>query len=123
MIVNLIAGPGVTIAGNINSLPYVSVSNSNNPIIGMMRLNSGQIEVFDGTGWLSMPSSHPTVSLDPDTQDLLQWARAQRAMAMNRLTLAQNNPALMNALENLKRAEDNFELLSEFVKHDKRETA
>jgi hypothetical protein len=33
-------------------------------------------------------------------------------MAMNRLTLAQKNPARMNALEAVKRAEDNFELLS-----------
>jgi hypothetical protein len=39
-------------------------------------------------------------------------------MAMNRLTLAQNNPALMKALEKLKKAEDDFELLSKFVEYD-----
>ena len=39
-------------------------------------------------------------------------------MALNRLTLAQNNPALMKALEAVKRAEDNFEILSKFVEHD-----
>jgi hypothetical protein len=40
-------------------------------------------------------------------------------MAMNRLTLAQNNPAMMKALEAIKRAEENFELLEQFVKYDK----
>jgi hypothetical protein len=39
-------------------------------------------------------------------------------MAMNRMTLAQNNPALMKALEAVKRAEDNFELLAKFVEND-----
>jgi hypothetical protein len=37
---------------------------------------------------------------------------------MNRLTIAQNNPALMKALEAVKRAEDNFELLAKFVEPD-----
>jgi hypothetical protein len=84
----------------------------------MIRINNTDLEVFNGTGWQSLPSSYATVSLDQDTQDLLQWARAQRTMAMNRLTLAQNNPALMKALEAVKRAEDNFELLSKFVEYD-----
>jgi hypothetical protein len=37
---------------------------------------------------------------------------------MNRMTLAQNNPALLKALEAVKRAEDNFEILAAFVEHD-----
>jgi hypothetical protein len=101
----------------MNSLPYIA-PNNNNPVQGMIRINNTDLEVFNGTGWQSLPSSYATVSLDQDTQDLLQWARAQRTMAMNRLTLAQNNPALMKALEAVKRAEDNFELLSKFVEYD-----
>ena len=108
---------GVTVNGGMNSLPYIA-PNNNNPVQGMIRINNTDLEVFNGTGWQSLPSSYATVSLDQDTQDLLQWARAQRTMAMNRLTLAQNNPALMKALEAVKRAEDNFELLSKFVEHD-----
>jgi hypothetical protein len=84
----------------------------------MIRINNTDLEVFNGTGWQSLPSSYATVSLDQDTQDLLQWARTQRTMALNRMTLAQNNPALMKALEAVKRAEDNFELLSKFVEYD-----
>jgi hypothetical protein len=84
----------------------------------MIRINNTDLEVFNGTAWQSLPSSYATVSLDQETQDLLLWAKAQRTMAMNRLTLAQNNPALMKALEKLKKAEDDFELLSKFVEYD-----
>jgi len=108
---------GVTVNGGMNSLPYIA-PNNNNPVQGMIRINNTDLEVFNGTVWQSLPSSYATVSLDQDTQDLLQWARAQRTMALNRMTLAQNNPALMKALEKLKKAEDNFELLSKFVEYD-----
>jgi len=117
MIKGIMGTPGVTVTGGNTSLPYIG-SNANNPIQGMIRINNTDLEVFNGTGWQSLPSSYATVSLDQDTQDLLQWARAQRTMAMNRLTLAQNNPALMKALEKLKKAEDDFELLSKFVEYD-----
>jgi hypothetical protein len=76
------------------------------------------MQVYTGSAWMNLPSSYATVSLDQETQDLLQWARAQRTMQLNRLTLAQNNPALLKALEAVKRAEDNFELLEQFVKYD-----
>jgi hypothetical protein len=117
MIKGLMGTCGVTVSGGDTSLPYVN-QNPNNPIQGMIRINMTALEVFNGTAWQSLPSSYATVSLDQDTQDLLQWARAQRTMALNRLTLAQNNPALMKALEALKRAEDNFEILSKFVEYD-----
>jgi hypothetical protein len=108
---------GITVSAGDTSLPYIN-SNNNNPIQGMIRINMTALEVFNGTTWQALPSSYATVSLDQETQDLLQWARAQRAMQLNRLTLAQNNPALLKALEAVKRAEDNFELLEQFVKYD-----
>ncbi len=76
------------------------------------------MQVYDGTSWITMNTSYATASLDQETQDLLSWARAQRTMALNRMTLAQNNPALMRALEAVKRAEENFELLARFVEND-----
>jgi len=118
MIKGLMGSKGLIVSGGDTSLPYIS-TNVNNPVQGMIRVNNTDLEVFNGTAWQSLPSSYATVSLDQDTQDLLQWARAQRTMAMNRLTLAQNNPALMKALEKLKKAQDDFELLARFVEHDK----
>ena len=117
MIKGLMGNQGLTVSGGNTSLPYIN-QNANNPIQGMLRINGTEMEVFNGTSWQMLSTSYATVSLDQDTQDLLQWARAQRTMALNRMTLAQNNPALMKALEAVKRAEDNFEILSKFVEYD-----
>jgi hypothetical protein len=105
---------GVTVSGGNTALPYIS-PNQNNPLTGMIRVNGTDMEVFNGNNWQMLSTSYATVSLDQETQDLLNWARAQRTMAMNRLALAQKNPALLKALEAIKRAEDNFELLEKIV--------
>lgn len=108
---------GVVVSGGNTALPYVN-QNPSNPLTGMLRINGTEMEVFTGNGWQMLSTSYATVSLDQETQDLLMWAKAQRQMAMNRLTLAQNNPALLKALEAVRRAEANFEILSKFVDND-----
>ena len=117
MIKGIMGTPGVTVSGGNTSLPYIG-SNANNPIQGMIRINNTDLEVFNGTGWQSLPSSYATVSLDQDTQDLLQWARTQRQLDMNRATLIENNPALEKAYKAILRAEQNFDILSKFVEDD-----
>lgn len=114
MIKGLMGNQGVVVSGGNTALPYVG-PNSNNPMTGMIRINNTDLEVFNGNNWQMISTSYATVSLDQETQDLLQWARAQRTMAMNRMKLAQENPALMKALEAVKRAEDNFELLEKII--------
>jgi len=117
MIKGLTGITGVTVSGGNTALPYVN-QNPSNPLQGMLRINMSELEVFTGTGWQQVPSSYASVSLDQEILDVIQWARTQRTMALNRMTLAQNNPALMKALEAIKRAEDNFELLEKFVEYD-----
>ena len=111
MIKGLMGNQGVIVAGGDTALPYVN-PNPNNPITGMLRINNTNIEVFNGNNWQMVNSSYATVSLDPETQDLLQWVRTQRTLELNRQTLMKNNPALEKAYEAMKRAEDNFDLLS-----------
>lgn len=108
---------GITVSCGNTAMPYIS-PNSNNPLTGMLRINNTDLEVFNGNTWQQLSTSYATASLDQEILDVIQWARAQRTMALNRMTLAQNNPALMKALEAVKRAEDNFELLAKFVEHD-----
>jgi len=113
----LIGTRGVTVSGGNKVLPYVA-PNANNPMTGMLRVNNTDIEVFNGNSWQQLSTSITTVSVDQELLDVIEWARTQRTMAMNRLTLAQNNPALLKALEAVKRAEDNFEILAAFVEHE-----
>ena len=108
---------GVVVSGGDVSIPYIN-NNSSNPIQGMIRLWGNDFQVFDGTAWIQLASSYATVSLDQETQDLLQWARTQRQLEMNRATLIENNPALENAYRAVLRAEQNFDILAKFVEPD-----
>jgi len=114
MIKGLLGTQGIKVSGGDTSVPYIN-QNTINPMTGMVRVWGSDMQVFDGTSWLNMNSSYATVSLDQETQDLLMWARAQRQMTLNRMTIAQNNPSLMKALEKLKKAEDNFDILQRIV--------
>ena len=117
MIKGLTGSHGIIVSGGNTNIPYIS-QNLNNPIQGMIRINGTDMEVFSGTGWQTLNTSYATVSLDDETQSLLQWARTQRQLEQNRATLIKNNPALEKAHEAIKRAEANFELLEKFVEHD-----
>jgi hypothetical protein len=120
MIKGLMGTIGVTVSGGNISLPYVG-PNSSNPMTGMVRVHNTELEVFNGSNWQLLPSSYATVSLDQDVLDVVQWARTQRQLEMNRKTLIANNPAMEKAYEAVKRAEANFDILSKFVENDKEE--
>jgi hypothetical protein len=117
MIKGLMGTTGVTVSGGNTSLPYVG-PNSSNPMTGMVRVHNTELEVFNGSNWQLLPSSYATVSLDQDILDIIQWARTQRTLEMNRKFLIENNPALEKAYESIKRAEANFDILSKFVEND-----
>ena len=117
MIKGLMGNQGVVVNGGNTSVPYVNQNNSN-PMQGMIRVYGSDMQVFDGSNWQILSTSYATVSLDQDTQDLLQWARTQRQLEMNRATLIENNPALENAYKAILRAEQNFDILSKFVEND-----
>ena len=117
MIKGITCGTGLIVNSGSVSYPYVP-QNANNPIQGMLRLNGQDIQTFDGSGWITVGASYASVSLDSDSLDLLQWARTQRLLEINRKTLIENNPALQKAQEAIKRAEANFDILAKFVEND-----
>jgi hypothetical protein len=116
MIKGLTGGPGIAASGGM-TYPYIPM-NPNNPIQGMLRISGQDIQTFDGSGWITVAASYANVSLDSDSLELLQWARTQRQLEMNRKTLIENNPALQKAQEVIKRAEANFDFLSKFVEDE-----
>jgi hypothetical protein len=117
MIKSITGGPGVVVSGGSVSFPYVPM-NANNPVQGMLRINGQDIQTFDGSSWLTVGASYANVSLDTESLDLLQWARTQRQLELNRKTLIENNPALQKAYEAVRRAEENFDFLSKFVEDE-----
>ena len=117
MIKGLMGNQGVVVGAGNTVVPYVNMNNTN-PMQGMIRVWGSDMQVFDGNNWTTMSTSYATVGLDQDTQDLLQWARTQRQLDLNRKFLIENNPALAKAHEAIKRAEANFDRLGKFVEND-----
>jgi hypothetical protein len=100
---------GLTVQGGNVSLPYIG-PNISNPIQGMMRVNNTDLEVFNGTGWQSLPSSYATVGFDQEVLDIIQWARKKRDQEEKWYQLASNNEAVRIALEQLEQAKTRLEL-------------
>jgi len=117
MIKGLMGTTGLTVAGGNTSVPYVN-QNHTNPMQGMLRIWGSDMQVYDGNNWMNLSTSYATVSLDQDILDIVQWARTQRQLDLNRKTLIATNPALEKAYEAVKRAEANFDILSKFVEND-----
>ena len=118
MIKGLMGTQGVIVDSGNTSLPYVS-QNDSNSFQGLLRIRGNDVQYYDNGSWNILPSSYATVRLDPNTDSLLKWCEAQRTMAIRRTELAAKHPALEKALEAIKRAEDNYEILAKFVEDDK----
>ena len=114
MIKGLMGTCGVTVSAGNTTVPYIN-QNHSNPMQGMIRIWGSDMQVFDGSAWMTLSTSYATVTLDQDILDIIQWARTQRQLELNRATLIKNNPALQKAHEAIERAEENFELLQRIV--------
>jgi len=112
MIKGLLGGAnGITISGGDTSVPYI-YPNTTNPMTGMMRVWASDTQVFDGTNWLNMNSSYATVSLDPESQVLLAWARRKMLEEQDLQSLMEKHPGL-------KDTKDRYEVMLALVKEHK----
>lgn len=82
--------------------------------VGNMRFNTSNqnVEVWDGNSWLTLQSSYATVQLDDEAIRLLDWAKEQRDRQLEKVTLAKTHPAIANALEAVKKAEEQLEIIT-----------
>jgi len=111
MIKGLLGNCGIKVNDGDTSVPYI-YPNTIIPMTGMMRVWGTDIQVFDGTSWLNMNSSYATVSLDPESQVLLAWAR-------RKMLEEQDLPSLMEKHPGLKDAKDRYEVMLALVTEHK----
>jgi len=107
----------ITIGSGGTSMPYVP-SNSNNPIQGMIRVHNQDMQVFDGSSWVNMYNSIASVGLTPEVESLLDWVRSKQRQEIELLELASQNQAVLTALENVKKAQEQLTIIA----HLSRET-
>ena len=113
MIKGLLGNCGIKVSAGDTSVPYISL-NTTNPMTGMMRVWGSDTQVFDGTSWLNMNSSYATVSLDSESQALLDWARRKMQEELNLEKLLHQYPGL-------KDAKDRYEVMLALVSDHNKE--
>ena len=129
MIKGLMGADGVFVDGGNTSLPYIN-QNNNNPMQGMIRISGSDLQAFDGTTWINLPSSYATVRMD---SSVLSWVRdkqtkeAEQKKELEYLKRrAEEHPSLKKAYEAIIRAEtelnrgidkavDDFKLLDKLI--------
>ena len=112
------SSPYLTVTGGMTGTPYISPGSQS---AGMMRynINTKFIEVYDGISWLSLTGSHATVDLNARAQTILRWAEAKMLREAELQKLAEENPSVATAFENVKKAEEQLELIYTLAKkHD-----
>jgi hypothetical protein len=91
------------IAHNTGSAPWIS-TNPNNAFQGQMRFVNNRIEVFDGVAWLTtIPTI--TVGMTAVAESALAWAIGRQAQEKRWTELAQQHPAVADALAARQRSE------------------
>lgn len=117
MIKNLAGGRYITVTGATVSDPYISPGAVGS---GMMRWNPNMncMEVNDGNTWKQFTSSYPTIDLNHEAQELMDWARKEKNKQLERERRIRENPALLKAYEAIQRAEANFDILDRIVGDD-----
>lgn len=105
------------VTGGATGSMYVN-NYSGQPGVGNMRYNpsSSSIEVFDGGTWQQLSTSYASVGLTGEAETLLDWAREQRNKQLAYESMAKDHPAIQNALDAFKRAEEQLDLIYKLSK-------
>jgi hypothetical protein len=110
MIKTLMAGPYINIQNAHASDPNISPG-----AVGAGQLrwnpNTHTIEVNDGMYWKEIRQCSPTIELNTEARELLDFVKKQR----DRQRLVELNPSLQKAYDAINRAENNFDLLAKLT--------
>jgi hypothetical protein len=117
MIKSINGSNGISINGGYSTWPQFYNNNSSNTLVGQVRYNgsSQNMEVYDGSSWLTMTSSYPTVELSGDVQSILNWARVKMLEEQRIQELAAKHPSVADALQAVKQAEEQVKIVAALV--------
>ena len=117
MIKNISGGGKYLIVSSGSSSTYVN-GYSNAQGVGNMRYNTStqNIEIYDGSVWITMNSGYATVTLSTEAEQLLDWARKKRDEEMSLELLAMNNPTIKDLVNQVKEKQDQIKMIQTLMK-------
>lgn len=116
MIKNITGGQYIDVMSGNSSYPYVNMSN---PSAGMMRYNGNNqnIEVYDGSSWMTISGNYSTVNLNNDAKELLEWARAKRAEEQYLENEAERNPTIKDLINQRKNIDNKITMVKTLLQN------
>jgi hypothetical protein len=97
--------------------PYISPGSSG---AGHVRYNPNmnRLEVNDGSVWLELKYQDVSLTMSTQATKAIDWALRKMEQETERERRARDNPALQKALEAIRRAEEQYELIDQLVGKD-----
>jgi hypothetical protein len=97
------SGPFLSVSGGDSFTPYINMSN---PSAGITRWNgnTSNLEVYDGSAWMTINSNTANIGLTSDANSAITWALRKMEEEAKLEKLAKEHPAINLALDNLKKA-------------------
>ena len=102
MINTITNGPGVNVIAGHFHPPYIDMTRTS---AGMVRYNGSNFEVYDGNGWMMIPSGSVQVTLDGVTLESLQWVRRKMTEEKRLEELAKTHATVADAIDAVRLAE------------------
>ena len=111
MIKNITGGRYLSVTGGAGST-YVNNYNGAQGV-GNMRYNTSNqnIEIYDGANWIQMQSGYATISMTPEAESLLDWARQKRQEEMELNELAKTNPTIADLQKQIKEKKEQIDIV------------
>jgi hypothetical protein len=117
MIKNIIAsGRYVQVSGSTSSTYVNGYSGAQG--LGNMRFNTStqNMEVFDGSSWITLNMDHASIGLNSEAESLLDWARKKRDEELTWQNLAATSEAVKIALDNLEQAKQQLDITAKLAR-------
>jgi hypothetical protein len=85
--------------------------------VGNLRFNTSvqRLEVYDGMTWLELNTPHASVGLNGAAEEAIDWVQRQMAEEKRLAVLAKQHPAVADALEAVRQAQERVRIVAALV--------
>ena len=112
-------GRHMMVNGGMPATTYMNTS-AGYMSVGDLRYNVSmqRLEVYDGSSWIELNTSHASVGLTPDAERAVDWAIRKQREDADLESLAKSNPAIADLLNQKKELDDKIKMVQTLVKNN-----
>jgi len=112
-------GKYMYVHGGHASGPHVNMSK---PSAGLVRFDGTNLQVYDGSTWMTIPGSSASVGMNSVAESAIDWAMKKMSEEQEFLELAKTSKCVTIALENLNKAKAELKLIATLAREHDEET-